>query len=81
MLLPKSKPIIDDLKELQAKQKKILLPKKKPEDQTVDQPELLETQKESDEEKIIAKIDDKKLIFPKKKPIIYQKQKEKHCCS
>jgi len=78
MLLPKIKPKIDDVIELQAKQKKILLPKKKPEDQTKDQPELLETQKESDEEKIIAKIDDKKLIFPKKKPIIYQEHKEKH---
>ena len=64
-LLPKIKPKIDDVIELQAKQKKILLPKKKPEGQTKDQPELLTTQKESDEEKIIAKIDDKKLIFPK----------------
>ena len=81
LLLPKNKPIISDLLKLQAKQKKILLPKKKPEDQAKDQPELLTTQKESDEEKIIAKIDDKKLIFPKKKPIIYQEHKEKHVAS
>ena len=81
LLLPKNKPIISDLLKLQAKQKKISLPKKKPEGQTKDQPELLKTQKESDEEKIIAKIDDKKLIFPKKKPIIYQEHKEKHVAS
>ena len=59
LLLPKNKPIISDLLKLQAKQKKILLPKKKPEDQAKDQPELLKTQKESDEEKIIEKIDKK----------------------
>jgi len=77
MLLPKIKPIIDDVKELQAKQEKVLLPKKKPEDQTVEQTKVLESQKASDVEKVITKIDDKKLIYPKKKPIIYQKQKDK----
>ena len=55
MLLPKIKPKIDDVIELQAKQKKIILPKKKPEDQTKDQPELLEAQKEIDEEKLLQK--------------------------
>ena len=77
MLLPKIKPIINDVKELQVKQEKVLLPKKKPEDQTVEQTKVLESQKANDVEKIITKIDDKKLIYPKKKPIIYQKQKDK----
>ena len=70
LILPKNKPIISDLLKLQAKQKKLLLPKKKPEDKAIDQPKILE--KESIEEKVVAKIDDKKLIFPKKKPLIYK---------
>ena len=72
LILPKNKPIISDLLNLQAKQKKLLLPKKKPEDKAIDQPKILEKEKESIEEKVVAKIDDKKLIFPKKKPLIYK---------
>ena len=77
ILLPKIKPINDDIIKLEAKKTKYLLPKKKPEDQIKDQPKFVEKGKESEKEKIIAKIDDKKLIFPKKKPITYQKQKIK----
>ena len=73
MILPKIKPIIDDNIKLQAKQKKYLLPKNKPGEKTI----ILESQKEIDVEKVIAKIDDKKLIYPKKRPVIYQKQKRK----
>ena len=75
MLIPKIKPINGDLIKLQAKKTKLLLPKKKPKDQIIDQLDFVE--KESEEEKIIVKIDDKKLITPKKKPIKYQKQKER----
>jgi hypothetical protein len=39
----------------------------------------VEKGKESEKEKIIAKIDDKELIIPRKKPITYQKQKKKDC--
>ena len=73
LILPKNKPIISDLLKLQAKQKKLLLPKKKPKDKAIDQPKILEKEKESTEEKVVVKIDDKKLIFPKKKPLIYKK--------
>jgi len=74
LILPKNKPIISDLLKLQAKQKKFLLPKKKPEDKAIDQPIILEKEKEKEsiEEKVVAIIDDKKLIFPKKKPLIYK---------
>ena len=67
ILLPKIKPINGDLTKLQTKKIKYLLPKKKPEEQ----------RKESEKEKIIAEIDEKKLIIPRKKPITYQKQKKK----
>ena len=76
ILLPKIKPKIDDVIKLQAKQKKILLPKKKPEDKKIEKTKVLESQKKSDIEKVITKIDDKELIYPKQKPIIYQKQKK-----
>ena len=76
ILLPKIKPIIDDVIKLQAKQKKNLLPKKKPEDKKLEKTKVLESQKKSDIEKVITKIDDKELIYPKQKPIIYQKQKK-----
>ena len=78
ILLPKIKPITDDVIKLQAKQKKILLPKKKPEDKKLEKAEVSESQKKSDVEKVITKIDDKELIYPKQKPIIYQEHKEKH---
>ena len=74
-LLPKIKPTNGDLIKLQTKKIKNLLPKKKPEDQIIDQPEFVE--KESEKEKIISKIDDKELIIPRKKPITYQEQKRK----
>jgi len=77
ILLPKIKPSNSDLLELQAKKIKHLLPKKKPEDQIIGQSEFVEKGKESEEEKIIAKIDDKELIIPKKKPITFQKQKKR----
>jgi|ETNmetMinimDraft_8_1059916.scaffolds.fasta_scaffold00772_2 soluble lytic murein transglycosylase len=77
MLLPKIKPTNGDLIKLQTKKIKYLLPKKKPEDQIIDQPKFVEKGKESEKEKIIAKIDDKELIIPRKKPITYQKQKKK----
>ena len=73
IFLPKSKPIISDLLNLYVKQKKILLPKKKPVDHPTDKSELLETQKKSKEKKVIAEFDGKKLIFPRKKPNIYKK--------
>ena len=76
MLLPKIKPTNGDLIKLQTKKIKYLLPKKKPEDQIIDQPKFVEKGKESEKEKIIAKIDDKELIIPRKKPITYQKQKK-----
>ena len=71
MILPKIKPINGNLIKLQAKKMKYLLPMKKPEDQAIDQPEFAK------KEKIIVKIDEKKLIFPRKKPITYKKQKVK----
>ena len=77
MPLPKTKPINGDLIKLQIKKKKFLLPKEKPKTLTVDQPEIEKKQKEIENKKIIAKIDDKKLIFPRKKPIRYQEQKIK----
>ena len=77
MLLPKIKPINGDLIKLEAKKTKYLLPKKKPEDQIIEKPKFVEKRKESEKEKIIAKIEDKELIIPKKKPIIYQEQKRK----
>jgi soluble lytic murein transglycosylase len=76
ILLPKIKPSNGDLIKLQTKKIKYLLPKKKPEDQIIDQPEFVEKGKEIKKEKIIAKIDDKGLIIPRKKPITYQKQKK-----
>jgi soluble lytic murein transglycosylase len=76
ILLPKIKPSNGDLIKLQTKKIKYLLPKKKPEDQIIDQPEFVEKGKEIKKEKIIAKIDDKELIIPRKKPITYQKQKK-----
>ena len=75
-ILPKNRPIISDQLRQQAKQKKILLPKKKPKDKKIEQSEILKTQKETDKT-IVLKVDDKKLIFPQKKPTIYKKHKEK----
>ena len=72
-LLPKSKPTINEETKLLLKQKKYILPKKKPGDQTSGKVEVAKTQKESSVEKIISEIDDTKLISPKKKPLIYQK--------
>ena len=77
MLLPKIKPINGDLIKLEAKKTKYLLPKKKPEDQIIEKPKFVEKRKESEKEKIIAKIEDKELIIPRKKPITYQEQKRK----
>ena len=77
MLLPKIKPINGDLIKLEAKKAKYLLPKKKPEDQIIEKPIFVEKGKESENEKITAKIEDKELIIPKKKPITYQEQKNK----
>ena len=75
--LPKSKPISGELIKLQTKEKKFLLPKKKPESFTVDQAESEKKHKKIEKKEIIAKIDEKKLIFPRKKPITYKKQKVK----
>jgi soluble lytic murein transglycosylase len=77
MLLPKIKPINGDLIKLEAKKTKYLLPKKKPEDQIIKKSRFVEKRKESEKEKIIAKIEDKELIIPRKKPITYQEQKRK----
>jgi len=77
MLLPKIKPINGDLIKLEAKKTKYLLPKKKPEDQIIEKPKFVEKRKESEKEKIIAKIEDKELIIPRKKPNTYQEQKRK----
>jgi len=76
-LLPKIKPLNGNLIKLHAKKTKYLLPKKKPEEQIIDQPVLLEKKKESEKKKIITKIDDIELIIPRKKPITYQTKKEK----
>ena len=40
LILPKNKPIISDLLKLQAKKKKILLPKKEPEDKAIEQSKI-----------------------------------------
>ena len=74
ILLPKQKPIIDNLTKLKIKKKKELLPQKKPEDKKLSKSELLKTQKDDVKKKVVSKIDGTKLIFPKKKPILYQKQ-------
>ncbi len=77
ILLPKIKPINTDLIKLEAKKAKYLLPKKKPEDQVIEQPKFVEKGKEIEKEKIISKIEDGELITPKKKPIKYHEQKRK----
>jgi len=76
-ILPIIKPTNGDLIKLEDKKTKYLLPKKKPEDQIIEQPEFVEKRKESEKEKIITKIEDKELIIPRKKPITYQEQKRK----
>ena len=76
-LFPKIKPKLDDKSKLQIKQKKLILPKKKPEDQITKEIKVTKTKKESSEEKIITKDEVAGLIFPKKKPIIYKKPTEK----
>ena len=76
-LFPKIKPKLDDKTKLQVKQKKLILPKKKPEDQITKEIKVTKTKKESSEEKIITKVEVAGLVFPKKKPIIYKKPTEK----
>ena len=55
-LFPKIKPKLDDKTKLQIKQKKFVLPKKKPEDQITKEIKVTKTKKESSEEKIITKV-------------------------
>ncbi len=79
ILLPKIKPINGDLIKLEAKKTIYLLPKKKPEDLIIEKPKFVEKIKESEKEKIIAKIEDKKLIIPKKKTNYLSGAKNKDC--
>ena len=66
-IIPKDKPILDNTTQKLVDKKKYILPQKKPVSKKVID--------EIKEEKEITKIPDPKLIFPQKKPIVYEKPK------
>lgn len=76
-LIPKKKPITESSVKVQSKIKKHLLPKKKPIDPISTKIEIQVSEEKSIEKKEIVKIDDSGIIYPKKKPITYHKQKDK----